>query len=180
MAGANFSFPVFHSYPPYFTLQPVKETREKQSALWKDLILKYCKQHKIFKLSTDTASELELFHNRGIDRQLSPAALDAFLSELVAQGNAQWLDSGHHQCLILWKRLDEWAAALLEWARSSGMEDSVTTVEELLSGDEVRGTELEGVPRELMQAMLRFLEKQGRARLFKGSTADDEGVKFFL
>ena len=55
----------------------------------------------------------------------------------MCAGNAQWLDSGHHQCLILWKRLDEWAAALLEWARSSGMEDSVTTVEELLSGDEV-------------------------------------------
>ena len=44
---------------------------------------------------------------------------------------------------------------------------------------QVRGTELEGIPRELMQNMLRFLEKQGRARMFKGSIADDEGVKFF-
>ena len=43
----SFSFPPFHSYPPSFTLQPVRETRDKQSAMWGDLILAYCRQHKV-------------------------------------------------------------------------------------------------------------------------------------
>jgi hypothetical protein len=40
----------------------------------------------------------------------------------------------------MWKKLDAWAQAIYEWARSSGMQDSVMTIDELSSGDEVRGT----------------------------------------
>lgn len=37
-----------HPPPPLFnSLQPIKETRSKQSALWRDLILAYCKHEKV-------------------------------------------------------------------------------------------------------------------------------------
>ena len=34
-------FPEFYNFPPFFTIQPVLETREKQLALWRQLILDY-------------------------------------------------------------------------------------------------------------------------------------------
>lgn len=35
-------FPAFYRYPPYFTVQPVAETFQKQRELWSSLILSYC------------------------------------------------------------------------------------------------------------------------------------------
>ena len=55
-------------------------------------------------------------------------------------GSAQWLDKGQQRCLVLWKTLAEWAGALHGFARDFGLQDSVMTLDELSSGDEVRGT----------------------------------------
>lgn len=55
-------------------------------------------------------------------------------------GHGLWLDRGQQQCLILWKTLDVWAQTIYEWARNSGLQDSVMTIDELSSGDEVQGT----------------------------------------
>jgi len=45
--SGSFTYPPFYSFPPHFTLQPVRETRDKQSALWGALILDYCRHHKV-------------------------------------------------------------------------------------------------------------------------------------
>ena len=37
-----YAFPPFYRYPPYFTVQPVAETFNKQKDLWSSLILSYC------------------------------------------------------------------------------------------------------------------------------------------
>lgn len=43
----EFTFPAFYDYPPSFTLQPVPASRQKQLALWQDLILRYCAHKKV-------------------------------------------------------------------------------------------------------------------------------------
>ena len=35
------AYPEFYNFPPFFTIQPVLATREKQLALWRELILNY-------------------------------------------------------------------------------------------------------------------------------------------
>ena len=55
-------------------------------------------------------------------------------------GNARWLDKERRQCLVLWKKLEEWANTLYSFVRELGMQESVMTVDELSSGDEVAGT----------------------------------------
>ncbi len=55
-------------------------------------------------------------------------------------GSAQWLDKGQQRCLVLWRALAEWADTLHGFARDFGLQDSVMTLDELSSGDEVRGT----------------------------------------
>eukprot|EP00256_Glycine_max_P054219 XP_014621019.1 vacuolar protein sorting-associated protein 25 isoform X2 [Glycine max] len=132
----GFKLPPFFNYPPYFTLQPVRDTREKQIQLWKDLILDFCKTQKIFVIGLE--EEFPLFTNHGIERSLTHEAREAFLSALVSE---EWMDKGHRKCLILWYRLQDWADILIQFAKNNGLEDGVVTVEEIRTGTESQGTE---------------------------------------
>ena len=96
----------------------------------------------------------------------------------MARGGGAWLDKEQRAVLVLWRSLPEWAALIAEWARGAGYDGGVITLHELSEGEEVQGTELAGAHRELLLRALRVLEGQGKARLFKGTSADDEGVKF--
>ncbi|CAK9232334.1 unnamed protein product [Sphagnum jensenii] len=174
---ADFSFPYFYNYPPYFTLQPVRDTREKQVELWKQLILKYCKHHKYFVVDLEEG-DFPLFANANIDRKLTYEAREVFLGALVSEGKAEWMDKGHRRCLILWRRIQDWAELLLSFVRENGMEDSVMTLEEIMSGDETRGTELAGIDRGVLIRAIKILEQKGKAAMFKGQATDDDGVKF--
>lgn len=178
MASAGtFSYPYYHSYPPFFTLQPVKETKDKQVGLWCSLILAYCQHHKAFVLDvSDDASPL--FNNSSINRKLSAEARTVLLDDLVSQGKAEWLDKGKRQCLVLWKKVDEWAAAIYSFAKTYGLSDSVMTLDELSGGDDVRGTDLYGLDKDLLMRALKALEAQGKVRIFKGATPEEQGVKF--
>lgn len=84
---------------------------------------------------------------------------------LLALGSALWLDLAHKsRCLILWKRLPDVAAAIADWASTYGVSDSVMLVDDLASGAEVVGTELEGLHREVLIRALQILEAQGKVR----------------
>ncbi|KAG7028245.1 Vacuolar protein sorting-associated protein 25 [Cucurbita argyrosperma subsp. argyrosperma] len=196
----DFKLPHFFNYPPYFTLQPVKDTREKQIQLWKELILDYCRTQKIFVIGLE--EEFPLFSNSVIENigfiicnlfilwsivhwcgcdatgSLSHEARVAFLSALVSDGRAEWLDKGHRKCLILWHRIQDWADIILHFVKNNGLEDSVMTVEEIRSGVESRGTELQGIDRTILMRALKQLEQKGKLAIFKGSSTDDEGIKF--
>eukprot|EP00270_Netrium_digitus_P003058 TRINITY_DN13466_c0_g1_i1.p1 TRINITY_DN13466_c0_g1~~TRINITY_DN13466_c0_g1_i1.p1 ORF type:complete len:180 (+),score=51.86 TRINITY_DN13466_c0_g1_i1:161-700(+) len=170
------TLPFFYNFPPYFTLQPVKDTRERQIQLWKQFILDHTKAKKIFIVDVDS---FPLFSNPTIDRRLSHEARELFLNALVADGKAEWVDKGHKKCLILWRSMEDWAATILNFVREAGLTDSVMTVEEIRSGDETRGTELERVEPVVLYRALKLLEQRGKAALFKGAAGDDDGVKFF-
>ncbi|KAG8663285.1 vacuolar protein sorting-associated protein 25 [Manihot esculenta] len=172
----DFKLPQFFNYPPYFTLQPVRDTREKQVQLWKDLILDYCKTQKIFVIELE--DEFPLFSNPVIERSLSHEARKAFLSALVSEGRAEWLDKGHRKCLILWHQIQDWANIILLFVKDNGLEDGVMTIEEIRSGIESRGTELHGIDRTILMRALKLLEHKGKVAIFKGTSTDDEGVKF--
>ncbi|KAK4368806.1 hypothetical protein RND71_012598 [Anisodus tanguticus] len=174
----EFNLPNFFNYPPYFTLQPVRETREKQIQLWKELIIDFCRTQKIFVIGLE--EDFPLFSNPAIERSLSHEARMAFLSALVYDGRAEWMDKGHRKCLVLWHRIQDWADLIVNFVKEYGLEDSVMTVEEIRSGTESRGTELQGMDRTVLMRALKLLEHKGKLAIFKGSSADDEGVKFSL
>ncbi|KAM0055882.1 putative ESCRT-II complex, Vps25 subunit, winged helix-like DNA-binding domain superfamily [Helianthus debilis subsp. tardiflorus] len=141
--------PQFSNYPPYFTLQPMRETQQKQIQLWKELIINYCRMQKIFIIGLE--EDFPLFSNPAIERSLNYDARAAFLSALVSD---EWTDNGHRRCLILWHRIQEWADIILRFVsnaattlccslqvvKDNGLEESVMTVEEMRSGIESRGT----------------------------------------
>ncbi|XP_064955812.1 vacuolar protein sorting-associated protein 25-like [Musa acuminata AAA Group] len=172
----DFKLPHFFNYPPYFTLQPVRETREKQKQLWKELILDYCRSQKIFVISLE--EDFPLFSNPVVERSLSHEARQVFLAALINEGRAEWIDKSHKKCLILWLRIQDWADYILNFVKENGFEDSVMTIEDIRFGVETRGTELAGIDRGVLLRALKLLEQKGKAAIFKGTSADDEGVKF--
>ncbi|KAK8578980.1 hypothetical protein V6N13_142220 [Hibiscus sabdariffa] len=193
----DFKLPHFFNYPPYLTLQPVRETREKQVQLWKELILDYCRTQKIFVIKLE--DEFPLFSNSVIERTRSHEAREAFLSALAAEGRAEWLDKGRRNSLILWHRIQDWADIIVNFVKDNGFEDSVMTVEEIRSGIESRGTgsglwivlvvinfhgryvlvcKLHGIDWTILMRALKLLEQKGKLAIFKGTSTDDEGIKF--
>ncbi|KAF2325364.1 hypothetical protein GH714_027160 [Hevea brasiliensis] len=62
--------------------------------------------------------------------------------------------------------------------KDNGLEDGVMTIEELRSGIESRATELRGIDHTILMRALKLLEQKGKLAIFKGSSTDDEGVKF--
>lgn len=54
-------------------LQPVRDTREKQIQLWKELILDYCRTQKVFVIGLD--EDFQLFSNPTIESEYWPSEL---------------------------------------------------------------------------------------------------------
>ncbi|CAD6237620.1 unnamed protein product [Miscanthus lutarioriparius] len=123
----------------------------------------------------DDNDHIPVFHklNSRKHRSLSHEAKEVFLAALVSEGRAEWMDRGHKKCLILWLRIQDWANFILNFVKDNGLE--VMTIEEIRSGIDTRGTELEGIDRGVLMRALRQLEQKGKAAIFKGTSADDEG-----
>lgn len=101
--ATKFEFPSYYNLPPFFSVQPILNTRKKQSQLWGDLILSWCRHHKIFELNVADASATPLFHNASINRRLPPEGIVTFIDDLVAAGSAEWVNREKTKCSILWK-----------------------------------------------------------------------------
>jgi len=170
-------FPEFYSFPPFFTLQPVVETREKQLALWRELILRYHTEHKLKVL---LVHDCPLWKNTAIQRQLSDEHVQVVMNDFVQHGHGEWMDSpANAQCRILWRKPDQLAADLYQWADSTGLLGSVCTLYELHSGEDVHGTSFQGADEELLRRALTILEEQGKCTVFKGETSSEDGIKWF-
>lgn len=169
-------YPEFYSFPPFFTIQPVLATQKKQLALWRDLIVQY---HTKYKLKTLVVHECPLWKNSEIGRSLSQEGIAKVMEDLVAQGYGEWLDESRTQCRILWRKPEELATDVYEWAVASGNIGGVCTLYELHSGEDVHGMSFQGVDEEILRRALSILEDEGKCAIFKGETSDEDGIKFF-
>mmetsp|Transcript_6704 Transcript_6704/g.14880 ORF Transcript_6704/g.14880 Transcript_6704/m.14880 type:complete len:182 (-) Transcript_6704:24-569(-) len=173
----DFELPDFYYFPPFFTIQPVLSTREKQLGQWRELILKY---HTDLKIKTLILHECPLFSNPTIQRSLSPAEIQVVLSDFISSGHGEWEDPAQKtRCKILWRKPDQLASDLYEWAVKNGYLGSVCTLYELHSGEDVNGMSFQGADEELIRRALKILEDQGKCTLFRGDTSEEDGIKFF-
>ena len=103
MGGEQFDWPWQYGFPPFFTLQPNLETRQKQLEAWCSLILSYCKQKKIFTFDVTEAQTCELFNNKSINRKLSQDDSMFVLETLRKHGNLYWADKKKTHFTIIWR-----------------------------------------------------------------------------
>jgi ESCRT-II complex subunit VPS25 len=162
-------------------LQPVLATREKQTKLWIDLIVMFCRHNNITVINVSDPTEL--FENKQISRKLNSKAISTFLDALVEEGRAEWEDKSKNRCFIYWKSIPEWADTMQKWCIDNGISGtSLYTVYELRQGDTGEGAEFHGMDTVLFYKVIKFLEKKKKAEYYlKGnSPSDEDGVKFLL
>lgn len=171
-AAAPFDLPKYWQFPPFFTLQPVLETREKQLKLWRELILTYHEHARLY--SMGPPSSFPLFKNEALDRQLSPEGIEAVVASLVAAGEAEWEDAATRtNLMIFWKTPEALARDIAQWAAQNLTKfDSVVTVAEIHAEEQ---SPFFGVDPALVLRALRLLEEEGKAHVI-----DQVGVKFQL
>lgn len=127
---------LFRSFPPFFTIQPVLPTCEKQLKLWRDLIIGYCIQGNLYHLVPST---FPYFKNESIDRQLSKEGINSVVESLIKAGNAEWEDNLKTSLRIIWKTPEALSGEIYDWARKSALLGQVFTIYELHSGDDEDG-----------------------------------------
>lgn len=158
-------------------VQPVLDTRQKQSQLWGDLILKYCQFHKIYELNIQDALNTPLFYNEAINRRLTAAGATQFIDDLAKNGNAEWMTREKQACTIFFKNVDHWATSILKWVEDCGKTDTVLTLWEIQNGEDAEGQEFYGVDQRIIMKALQLLERKGRAEIINSDAG--VGVKFF-
>ncbi|EQC29519.1 hypothetical protein SDRG_12768 [Saprolegnia diclina VS20] len=174
-APAGFEFPEHYHFPPFFTLQPIRSTREKQLILWKTLVVEY---HRALQQPIFTPNTTPIFENTTINRKLSMEARHAVVSYIVRCGNGEWEDDTHTRCRIFWKSPAEWAAEIYAFAQDNGMLNNVYTLYELHAGDETEGASFYGIEMWLLRKALEVLEHEAKAAIIHGDTPENDGVKF--
>ncbi|EDM06104.1 rCG34029, isoform CRA_c [Rattus norvegicus] len=95
----SFEWPWQYRFPPFFTLQPNVDTRQKQLAAWCSLVLSFCRLHKQSSMTVMEAQESPLFNNVKLQR------------------NLEWLDKNKSSFLIMWRRPEEWGKLIYQWVR---------------------------------------------------------------
>jgi ESCRT-II complex subunit VPS25 len=152
-------------------------TKEKQLALWRDLIVRY---HMQYKLKNLVVHECPLWKNEDVGRSLDKEAITTIMDDLVLQGYGEWVDIPEKTtCRILWRKPKELATDIYEWAVANGNIGSVCTLYELHSGEDVNGMSFQGIDEEILRRALGILEDQGKCAMFQGETSSEDGIKFF-
>lgn len=173
---ADAGLPEYHAFPPFFTLQPVVETRKMQLRLWRELVLRW---HQARGIQNLNLNEWPIFANPVIDRTLSLKARQEVVQGLVASGHAEWKDEFKTAALVMWRSPQEIAVSVLDFVRRNGMAGNVYTVYDLNSGDEITASaDFHGTDPTIFRRALEILEQQGKAALFKGASSEEDGVKF--
>jgi ESCRT-II complex subunit VPS25 len=169
----------------------VLASREKQLALWRELILTYHAAHKI---KTLVLHDCPLWENKNIHRRLSPDEIQAVVEDFCQHGHGEWLDNDENTCSssssakttrrktacrILWRKPEQLATDIYEWAQHNGHVNSVCTLYELHSGEDVNGMSFQGADEELLRRALTILQERGKCAIFKGESSSEDGIKFF-
>lgn len=171
------------NFPPMFTLQKAEETRERQLLMWKQVLLRFCEQNNVKMLDLSSASSIvatcPIFENKTISRRASQELVEAIVSSLIKDGNAEYDDvKTKKRIKIMTKTIEQSAAIIYEFAKENALIGSVYTIYEIHSGDISRGSQVFGMDPAVCFKALILLQKQGRAEVYGSSTAEGESANF--
>ncbi len=107
----------FFEFPPFFTLQPVESTRQKQLQIWHDLVVAWHEQNHSYLL---TVSEWAGFSNPRLNRSLDAAGRLAVLDFVIGLGHGEWEDTSRSRFFVFGRRtLNEWSSVVYDFVRSA-------------------------------------------------------------
>eukprot|EP00831_Metopus_contortus_P081136 TRINITY_DN8461_c0_g2_i2.p1 TRINITY_DN8461_c0_g2~~TRINITY_DN8461_c0_g2_i2.p1 ORF type:complete len:183 (+),score=36.22 TRINITY_DN8461_c0_g2_i2:206-754(+) len=176
---ASKGFPEYYYWPCFFTLQINNDTKDKQLKLWQELMCKYSEMHKVHAWGTTELFSSELCVNKEINRRLSRKDFDEILGYLVKSGFAAYTTSAKDKIFVYWKSVQEYAAAIYEWAQRTGRMNSVESIVDLSTSSENSKEIFYKVPVEIIKNACEALQRERKAEVFYSDATDEHGVKFF-
>ena len=179
LINPSYKFPDYFRWPFFFTLQRHPETRRKQIEMWIKLIIQFCKDNKVWRLSKS-----EFFENMGknpnIIRKLNNEAVDVIFSSLVEQKKAMYVNPKIlDDIFILWKSYDEWEKILTDAAINRKSIEKIETLDFITQDEENSAEEYYNMDRDLLLRILTDMENKGQCGLLKDENGSYIAVKFF-
>lgn len=179
---SSFTSPAFYSFKPFFTLQPVAQTREKQLKLWRELIISYYANTSNGSRMVDPFS-FPLFRNDEIERSLNRAGIESVVDSLIDHKFAEWEDSSQPwQCplLVYSVSIDTVASEIMKFAEAQCWTggNSVNTMYEIMHGEEYLDSPFKEYDKVILHKALHLLQGQKKIIIIEAETIDAEGYKF--
>lgn len=169
-----FQFPDIYHFPPFFTLQPVEQTRRKQLTQWADVILSYTFHHGSHQISISSP----VWENKEISRKLAPDDAQKVLADMVEKGFAIWQSSDLKSCVVSGRKSGEWADILYKWSKDVFQTNKICTLYELTTGALAGSDEFKDEPADILLNALKILEKDGKVVIIEADAIDEVGIKF--
>ncbi|XP_077112898.1 vacuolar protein-sorting-associated protein 25 [Ranitomeya variabilis] len=185
----GFEWPWQYNFPPFYTLQPNVDTRQKQLSAWSSLVLSYCRHNKLYTMNVMEIQESPLFNNKKIQRKLSLESVQVVLEELRKKGNLEWLDKNKTRFLIMWRRPDEWGKVIYQWSPEHRNQSQASGIQETKNVMSVENTvapctivmgflsDFHGLDEAMLLRSLEALQLEHKAEII--TLNDSKGVKFF-
>jgi ESCRT-II complex subunit VPS25 len=142
-------------------IQPNAETRERQLKAWKELILNYCNNNRVY---TIDPMVFPYFKNDDIERQLSSDAIHIVIQYLIEQGNGEWEDGNRTKLRVIWKSIQSIANEIYDKINEITGIGTVYTIYELHSSDEFSDAPFFGVDPGIIRKALQLLESSRKVR----------------
>ncbi|KIX04652.1 uncharacterized protein Z518_05522 [Rhinocladiella mackenziei CBS 650.93] len=177
---SEFVFPTSYNFPPFFSFQPTALTRQAQLRKWSVFLQRYCRHHRIFRITIIEALDTPLFHNTTLKKRLSLEDAKAVIDYMASKDGderAEWIGPDRSAAWIWWRKPEEWATMIAAWVDDTGQKGTVLTLYELVQGEATEKQEFYGMDMEVLQKSLNTLARKGKAQVF--GTDDQQGVKFF-
>ena len=179
LINPKYKFPDYFQWPFFFTLQTNGEVRRKQIHMWIDLVLKFCQDNKVWKL-TPAIFALNLGQNPKINRKLDPKDIEIIFQSLVSVKKACYVNPNKQDDIyILWKSFNEWEQYLYNSAMNRQSIDKLETLDYIIEDDDNKNEEYYNMDKNLLISVLKSLESKGKCGLVKDSSGENYiAVKF--
>ncbi|KAK2952055.1 putative Vacuolar protein-sorting-associated protein 25 [Blattamonas nauphoetae] len=174
----TFEYPSFYHLPPFYTLQEVIATKQKQIGLWQEFTIRYCKANKIQRISVNDCDKIPIFHNDTIQRKLSPIFIREILDSLAKIGNAKWLDETKTTAIITWRTIPDWANFLSQYVTDKQMKNTPHTLNDFLNREISADPGFVGMDQSLFLEVLQYMKGKGTCVLMEGPEGKLMGFKF--
>lgn len=169
-----------YGWPPFYTLQPVRKTQEKQLDLWVERVLQKSRMESPFYLYVDPHStSFACFEVDSLDRQVSIPLRRKIIEELVDRKVAKYISDDRAGIEVFPYPKDEIIVSLVQYVNNSQLFNVVLTVFECFFDEKVKQEIFYGLHEGFIKEILMQLKDTNQLLIFNPSHPFHEwGLKF--
>jgi len=158
------------SKPPFYTIQPHLETRNRQLKIWANLLIDYFQTNKmtesnIAELASDSN---KLFVNPLLKRRLPLEGIKLVCEQLANTKMIEWKTPEKQSFFVFYYNPHEIADLIMKWVNNNLKKGKLETLQWISTGEETEETDkLYGMPIEILLKASKVLEETGKAQVFE-------------